>query len=46
MSKVLMNKKVLEKAAVGLSCVIIFGWSIFWVLQIVSVREMLKLAYG
>ena len=41
-----MHNKLLEKTAVGLSCAIIVGWSIFWILQIVAVREMLKLAYG
>ncbi len=41
-----MNKKMLEKVAVGLSCVIIFGWGVFWVLQVIAVRELLKLAYG
>ena len=41
-----MNKKVLEKIAIGLSCVIVAGWSVFWILQIIDVREMLALAYG
>ncbi|MEO2176490.1 MAG: hypothetical protein ABGY96_20615 [bacterium] len=41
-----MNKKKLEKIAIGLSCAIVVGWGIFWVLQIIDVREMLELAYG
>lgn len=41
-----MRRVLLERIAIGLSLVILGGWTIFWIVQIQDVLELLELAYG
>ncbi|MEM7364434.1 MAG: hypothetical protein AAF525_10455 [Pseudomonadota bacterium] len=41
-----MSKSLLEKIAIGVSCVVLAGWAVFWVLQVLGVLEFLEMAYG
>lgn len=36
----------LEKAALVVSIGVIGGWSVFWVVQLIEVLEILEMAYG
>ncbi|MEX0943428.1 MAG: hypothetical protein WD002_12885 [Pseudomonadales bacterium] len=40
------GKDKLAKLAAGISAIIILGWAIFWSTQVISVIELLELAYG
>lgn len=41
-----MNIAWLERTAIGVSAVIIAGWLVFWVIQVMGVIELLRIAYG
>lgn len=41
-----MSKVLLERAAIGVSVVILAGWVTFWIIQVIGVIELLELAYG
>lgn len=42
----MMSKGLLEKVAVALSVLIVGGWSVFWIVQVIGVLEILEMAYG
>ena len=41
-----MEKSPLEIVAAGASVAILAGWTIFWILQVLDVIEILEMAYG
>ncbi len=41
-----MSKTLIERSIIGLCTVIIGGWLVFWIIQVIGVIELLSLAYG
>lgn len=41
-----MSKNTFAKLAAGISAIILVGWTIFWTTQVISVLELLEMAYG
>lgn len=41
-----MKRTWLERTALCVSAVIVAGWLVFWVIQVMGVIELLRLAYG
>jgi len=41
-----MGIRLLEKFAAVVSVLVIGGWTVFWVVQVIDVLEFLEMAYG
>ena len=40
------KKSRLEIVAIGTSAAALLGWTIFWIIQVMDVIELLEMAYG